>query len=70
MEDPLLSGPGFFICRKDEALCLYVHGLLRVVTEMENVKVERHHHLPNSANEKRVPEVLTTYVSQTFLKEC
>lgn len=70
LRTPSSQGLDFSSVEEDEALCLYVHGLLRVVTDTENVKVECHHPLPNSANEKCVPEVLPRYVSQTFLKEC
>lgn len=62
------QGLNFSSVEEDEVIYLYVHGLLRVVTEMKDVKVDDHHHPPNSSNDKGISEVLMTHLSQILLK--
>ena len=52
----LLVSVDFSSEEEDDPLCLYVNGLLTVLTEMENVKVEGHHHLPNNGQCTRGPD--------------
>lgn len=55
LEGSLLS-VDFSSEEEDDTLCLYVNGLLTVLTEMENVKVEGHHYLPNNWQRTRGPD--------------
>lgn len=52
----LLLSVDFSSEEEGDTLCLYVNGLLTVLTEMENVKVEGHHHLPNNRQRTRGPD--------------
>lgn len=67
---PTSWAPAFSSGEGDEVNCLYAHRLLRVFTEMVDVKVKDHHHLPNSSSEKHVPKVSTICLSQILFKEC
>lgn len=63
---PRSEGLGFSYV--EEAFCLYVHGLLRVVTEMKDVRVEDHHRLPNSSNDKGLSELWWQFLARHTLR--